>query len=124
MLQAEWRPESLRLAQAIKQHAEARGMTAGQFAVLWVLNNALVTATIAGPRTEAQWDGYAAVLDYKFTAADEALIDRLVPPGHPSTPGFSDPAYPIEGRVAHTASAAFDANDPQRSLRRETAAGG
>ena len=38
----------------------------------------------AGPRTEAQWDGYAAVLDYKFTAADEALIDRLVPPGHPS----------------------------------------
>jgi hypothetical protein len=23
-----------------------------------------------------------------------------VPPGHPSTPGFSDPAYPIEGRVA------------------------
>jgi aryl-alcohol dehydrogenase-like predicted oxidoreductase len=102
MLQAEWRPESLRLAQAIKQHAEARGMTAGQFAVLWVLNNALVTATIAGPRTEAQWDGYAAVLDYKFTAADEALIDRLVPPGHPSTPGFSDPAYPIEGRVART----------------------
>src|ERR1700730_17748640 len=102
MLQAEWRPESLRLTQAIKEHAEARGMTAGQFAVLWVLNNALVTATIAGPRTEAQWDGYAAVLDYKFTAADEALIDRLVPPGHPSTPGFSDPAYPIEGRVART----------------------
>ena len=48
VLQAEWRPQSLRLAQAIKQHAEARGMTAGQFAVLWVLNNALVTATIAG----------------------------------------------------------------------------
>ena len=77
-------------------------MIAGQFAVLWVLNNALVTATIAGPRTEAQWDGYATVLDYKFTAVDAALIDRLVPPGHPSTLGFSDPAYPIEGRVAHT----------------------
>ena len=102
MLQAEWRSESLHLAQAIKQHAEQRGMTAGQFAALWVLNNALVTATIAGPRTEAQWDGYVAALDHKFTAADEALIDRLVPPGHPSTPGFSDPAYPIEGRVART----------------------
>ena len=24
---------------------------------------------------------------------------RLVPPGHPSTPGYNDPAYPIEGRV-------------------------
>jgi hypothetical protein len=27
------------------------------------------------------------------------LVDRLVTPGHPSTPGFNDPAYPIEGRV-------------------------
>jgi aryl-alcohol dehydrogenase-like predicted oxidoreductase len=104
MLQAEWRPESLNLAQEIKQHAERRGMTAGQFAVLWVLNNALVTAAIAGPRTEAQWDDYLGALGHKFTAEDEALIDRLVPAGHPSTPGFSDPAYPIEGRVPRTLS--------------------
>jgi aryl-alcohol dehydrogenase (NADP+) len=103
MLQAEWRPESLRLAQEIKQHAEKRGMTAGQFALLWVLNNALVTGTIAGPRTEAQWDDYVGALAHDFTAEDEALIDRLVPPGHPSTPGFNDPAYPIEGRRARTA---------------------
>jgi aryl-alcohol dehydrogenase (NADP+) len=99
MLQAEWRPESLHLAQEIKQHAERRGMTAGQFAVLWVLNNALVTAAIAGPRTEAQWDDYVGALGHKFTVEDEALIDRLVTPGHPSTAGFNDPAYPIEGRV-------------------------
>jgi aryl-alcohol dehydrogenase-like predicted oxidoreductase len=102
ILQAEWRPESLNLAQEIKQHAERRGMTAGQFAVLWVLNNALVTAAIAGPRTEAQWDDYVGALGHKFTAEDEALVDRLVTPGHPSTPGFNDPAYPIEGRVART----------------------
>jgi aryl-alcohol dehydrogenase-like predicted oxidoreductase len=99
IMQAEWRPESLRLAQEIKQHAEKRGMTAGQFALLWVLNNTLVTAAIAGPRTEAQWDDYMGALDHAFTAEDEALIDRLVTPGHPSTPGFNDPAYPIEGRV-------------------------
>ena len=30
---------------------------------------------------------------------DEALIDGLVPAGHPSTPGYNDPAYPIEGRL-------------------------
>jgi aryl-alcohol dehydrogenase (NADP+) len=102
MLQAEWRPESLNLAQEIKQHAERRGMTAGQFAVLWVLNNALVTAAIAGPRTETQWDDYVGALGHQFTAEDEALIDRLVTPGHPSTPGFNDPAYPIEGRVPRT----------------------
>ena len=104
MLQAEWRPESLNLAQEIKQHAERRGMTAGQLAVLWVLNNAFVTAAIAGPRTEAQWDDYLGALGHKFTGEDEALIDRLVPPGHPSTPGFNDPAYPIEGRVPRTLS--------------------
>ena len=42
-------------------------------------------------------------LDYRFTAEDEALIDRLVASGHPSTPGFNDPGYPIEGRRARTA---------------------
>jgi hypothetical protein len=31
-------------------------------------------------------------------ASDEAFVDHLVPPGHPSTPGYNDPAYPIEGR--------------------------
>ncbi|QPF85549.1 aldo/keto reductase [Bradyrhizobium genosp. L] len=103
MMQTEWRPESLQLAQEIKRHAESRGITAGQFAVSWVLNSSFVSAVIAGPRTEAQWDDYIRALDYKFTAEDEALIDRLVVAGHPSTPGFNDPAYPIEGRRARTA---------------------
>ena len=62
----------------MKQHAEARGVTAGQFAVSWVLNSSFVSAVIAGPRTEAQWDDYLKALDYRFTAEDEALIDRLV----------------------------------------------
>ena len=103
MMQTEWRPESLRLAQEIKAHAEKKGITAGQFAVAWVLNSAFVSAVIAGPRTEEQWDGYISALDYRFTTNDEALIDRLVVPGHPSTPGYNDPAYPIEGRRARTA---------------------
>jgi aryl-alcohol dehydrogenase-like predicted oxidoreductase len=98
MMQTEWRPESLQLAQEIGQHAQAQGITAGQFAVSWVLNSSFVDAVIAGPRTEEQWDDYLRALDYRFTAADEALIDRLVASGHPSTPGFNDPAYPIEGR--------------------------
>ena len=103
MMQTEWRPESLQLAQEIKAHAEKKGITAGQFAVAWVLNSAFVSSIVAGPRTEEQWDGYVSALDYRFTADDEALIDRLVVPGHPSTPGYNDPAYPIEGRRARTA---------------------
>ena len=103
MMETEWRHESLQLAQEIRAHAEKRGMTPGQFAVNWVLNNKLVTATIAGPRTEEQWDDYIGALAHRFSAEDEALIERLVAPGHPSTPGYNDPAYPIEGRVSHVA---------------------
>jgi aryl-alcohol dehydrogenase (NADP+) len=98
MMQSEWRKESLQIAQEIRRHAEERGVTAGQFAVAWVLNNRLVTAPIAGPRTEEQFADYLGALDYPFTAEDEALIDGLVTTGHPSTPGYNDPAYPIEGR--------------------------
>ncbi|RDJ27047.1 aldo/keto reductase [Bosea caraganae] len=103
IMQSEWREESLVIARTIRDHAAARGLTPVQFAVRWVLNNKLVTAAIAGPRTFEQWQAYMAALDADFTAEDEALVDGLVPAGHPSTPGYSDPAYPLEGRVAVTA---------------------
>ena len=99
MMQTEWRPESLRIARTLKDHAEARGITAGQFAFAWVMNNRTVTAVIAGPRTLAQWTDYLGGLDYAFTPEDEALVDGLVVTGHPSTPGYNDPAYPVEGRI-------------------------
>jgi aryl-alcohol dehydrogenase (NADP+) len=99
MHQTEWRRESLVIAQTIKRHAETRGITAGQFAVNWVLNNKFVTSAIGGPRTEAQWDEYVGAIGYTFTAEDEALVESLVATGHPSTPGYNDPQYPIEGRV-------------------------
>ncbi len=105
IMETEFRPESLRIAQVLAEHAAARGVTPGQFAVAWVLNNALVTGVIAGPRTEAQWADYLGALDYRFTSEDEALVDSLVPPGHPSTPGYNDPAYPLEGRVPRAAPA-------------------
>ena len=103
-MQVKWRPESLQIAQEIKHYAEGRGMTAGQFAVAWVLNNRFVTSVIGGPRTEEHWDGYLKALDYRFTADDEAFLDGLVVTGHPSTPGYNDPAYPIEGRSPRTLS--------------------
>ncbi len=99
LMETEWRHESLEIAQKVKAHAEAKGMSAGQLAVNWVLNNALVTAAIVGPRTEAQLDDYLGALAHRFTAEDEALIDGLVASGHPSTPGYNDPSYPIEGRI-------------------------
>jgi aryl-alcohol dehydrogenase (NADP+) len=103
MFQTEWRPESLQIAQEIKRHAEMRGISPGQFAVAWVLNNRFVTAVVGGPGTEEQWNDYLRALDYQFTAEDEAFADGLVVAGHPSTPGYNDPAYPIEGRWPRTA---------------------
>lgn len=100
MMQTEWRVESLDIAQEIKQYAEARHTKPQYLALGWVLNNRFITSLVAGPRTEEQWADYLAALDYTFTAEDEALIDRLVPQGHPSTPGYNDPAYPLEGRLS------------------------
>jgi aryl-alcohol dehydrogenase-like predicted oxidoreductase len=95
----EWREESLAIVQVLRRQAEVRGMTTGQLAVNWLLSNALVTAILAGPRTFEQWIEYLGALDHGFDADDAALVDRLVPPGHASTHGYTDPAYPITGRV-------------------------
>ena len=99
MMQTEWRPESLAIAQKLKTRAEALGMTASQFAMAWVLENRLVTSVICGPRTEAQLADYVGALGHKLPADCEALVDGLVVPGHPSTPGYRDPMEPQEGRV-------------------------
>ena len=39
MLETEWRPESLIIAEKLKAHAEARGTTLVHWATAWVLNN-------------------------------------------------------------------------------------
>jgi aryl-alcohol dehydrogenase-like predicted oxidoreductase len=98
--QTEWRPESLRIAQAIAAHAAERGTTSVAFALAWVLKNRLVSAAIAGPRTEAQWDSYLEALTLRLGPEDEKFVDGLVAPGHASTPGYTDPGYPVEGRRA------------------------
>ena len=72
--------------------------TVRNLALAWVLNNRFITSVIGGPRTVEQWQDYLDALSYTYTAEDEALIDHLVPIGHPSTPGYNDPAYPLEGR--------------------------
>ncbi|WOI45548.1 aldo/keto reductase [Acidovorax sp. BLS4] len=99
MAETEFREESLQIAQQLKQHAEERGVTLAQFATAWVLAHRAVSAVIAGPRTLAQWQDYAPALGVEITAQDEALVNELVAPGHPSTPGYTDPAYPLYPRT-------------------------
>ena len=99
MVETEFREESLMIAQTLKLHVQNRGITLAQFATAWVLANRTISSVIAGPRTLTQWTDYAPALAFQLTAEDEALVDSLVRPGHPSTPGYTDPAYPLNGRL-------------------------
>jgi len=102
MMETEFRAESLEIAQKVAAHARKKGLSPGHFAINWVLNNRIVTSAIGGPRTLEQWNDYIAAIGKPFDAEDEAFVDTLVKTGHPSTPGYNDPSYPIRGRVPRT----------------------
>ena len=99
MMETEFRPESLAIAQQIVAHARSRNISPTQFAILWLLRNKLVSSVIAGPRTVEQWQEYLGALEHGLDEADEAAVDALVKPGHASTHGYTDPKYPVTGRV-------------------------
>ena len=98
IMQTEFRAESFAIADTLKAHAAKTNRTSVQLALAWLWANKIVSSVIAGPRTLAQWRDYVAAIGTPWTAEDEALVDSLVHPGHPSTPGYSDPQYPIHGR--------------------------
>ena len=102
IMDTEFRAESLAIAQTLMAYLERKvegiGINLAQFACAWVLANRAVSSVIAGPRTLAQWQDYLPALSYTITPEDEALVDSLVKPGHPSTPGYTDPAYPLPAR--------------------------
>lgn len=100
ILETEWRPESLQIAQQIHAYLQPRGIGMVEFAIAWVLNNRAVSSAIVGPRTEAQWDTYSGALAVQISAEDEAFIDSLVTPGHASTHGYNDSAHYVSGRAA------------------------
>ena len=100
MMETEFRDESLRAAQTLKAHCDRKGVSLTHFATAWVLAHQAVSAVIAGPRTLQQWQDYFGALECTIDAEDEALVDSLVKPGHPSTPGYNDPAYPLPARCA------------------------
>jgi aryl-alcohol dehydrogenase-like predicted oxidoreductase len=102
IMQTEFRPESLALAQRFVEHARKRGLTPVQLALGFVWNNALVHGVIGGPKTLAQWQEYLDAIGTPFEKEDEALVGSLVATGHASTPNYTDPAYPITGRQPRT----------------------
>ena len=98
-VETEFREESLRIAQSLKIRSDELGVQLGQYATAWLLGNRLVSSVIAGPRTLAQWQDYLGALDLVLGDEDETLVDALVSAGHASTPGYTDPAFPVQGRL-------------------------
>jgi len=99
MLETELRHESYVIAQTLREHAAKTGRSLLQFALAWLWANHVITSVIAGPRTLGQWEDYVGAIGTRWSDEDETLVNSLVAPGHPSTPGFSDPQYPFFGRV-------------------------
>jgi aryl-alcohol dehydrogenase-like predicted oxidoreductase len=98
IMQAEFHQESLDIAQRLKQYCEQKGWQMSQMAAAWVLANPVISSVIAGPRTLAQMEDYYPAAELEIGAAEEAIVDSLVAPGHPSMPGYNDPNYPFFGR--------------------------
>ena len=98
-IQTEYREESLLIAQRLKIRADELGVPLGQYATAWVLRNHIITSVIAGPRTLAQWQDSLGAVNLELAVEDEMLIDSLVHPGHASTPGYTDPSFPVQGRL-------------------------
>lgn len=100
LLNRDFRPETFEIIERLRKHCDARGMSLIDFAMLWVLNCKAVTSVIAGPRTNGQWKAYLGASKHEFAVEDEALVNEMVSPGHPSTQGFNESRYPPRGRLA------------------------
>jgi aryl-alcohol dehydrogenase-like predicted oxidoreductase len=98
--QTELREESFEVAEQLARHAAAKGVSLSQFALAWVLANPVVSSAIVGPRTMEQYEDNLKAIDCSITPEDEAVLDRLVPPGEHTGKGYNDPNYPVRGRVA------------------------
>jgi aryl-alcohol dehydrogenase (NADP+) len=98
-LETEFREESVAIAQTLAKHAQSSGRTLAQFALAWLWSNRIVTTVVAGPRTMEQWQRYVEAVGTAWSDEDDRLVDSLVTPGHPSTPGYNDPQYPFFGRI-------------------------
>ena len=70
------------VADEVVHLAEARGMTASQFALLWLRDQPGVTAPIVGPRTEEHLKDNLAIIGKKLAEEDRLLVDNLVHPGN------------------------------------------
>jgi aryl-alcohol dehydrogenase (NADP+) len=98
LLSRDLSPQVFQVIEALRAHCDKRGLSLVDFAIQWVLNNKTISSVIAGPKTLEQWTAYLGALKHKLTAEDEKLVNTLVAPGHPATPGLVWSRHPPFGR--------------------------
>ena len=101
--EVEFHDDAFDAARRIAEHAERRGMAPAQFATRWAIDHVDVTSAIAGPRTAPQWAEYLSAVEQQLNEEDEAFVSAVVPPGQPSTPGFTGPWGELPKRERHAA---------------------
>jgi aryl-alcohol dehydrogenase-like predicted oxidoreductase len=82
MVKARITQRGIEVGQAVSKLAQERGLTASQFALLWIKDQPGITSPIIGPRTLAHLEDALGILDRTFEAADRPLFDELVHPGN------------------------------------------
>lgn len=69
---------NIAISKALKKYAEARGYTAAQLAVAWVLAHPAVTSAICGAKRPEQIEESARSFEWKMTHEEIVEIDRMV----------------------------------------------
>jgi aryl-alcohol dehydrogenase-like predicted oxidoreductase len=74
-------PKGIEVARTLAERARAKGCTAAQWAVAWVLCQPGITGAIIGPRTVEQIQDLLTSADVVLDHEDLKICDTLVPPG-------------------------------------------
>jgi aryl-alcohol dehydrogenase-like predicted oxidoreductase len=103
-LQAEWRQESVVIAEQLRPTAQRLGCTLGQLSIAWAMRNHYVHSVIIGPKNLEQAMESMAAAEVQLDDEAERVIDDLVPPGCHSGKAFFDVHYaPVTGRKVDAA---------------------
>ncbi len=90
--------KNLELVAKVEALATARGVTAGQLALAWVLARGSDVVPIPGTTRRKHLDENVAALDVELAAADLAALDAALPPGAASGLRYLQPAMRLLGR--------------------------
>ena len=74
---------NVELVAKIEKIARAKNCTLAQLALAWVLSNGKDIVPIPGTKRRRYLDQNLGALDIRLTAADQAALDDVIPPGAP-----------------------------------------